>query len=136
MIENALNIMLFMWCVSFSVFGIQFVVGDVLDVDITNYRGEPVRSHLAAMINTDQINQVTLDIVEGDYKDNSTEYDKVEDYGVAAAFVAWELILLLSGTYIFSFLHLMGVPLIFVSVLVILYLMLLARAIVGYIRGV
>ena len=136
MIENALNIMLFMWCVSFSVFGIQFVVGDVLDVDITNYRGEPVRSHLAAMINTDQINQVTVDIIEGDYQDNSTEYDKVEDYGIAAAFVAWELILLLSGTYIFSFLHLMGVPLIFVSVLVILYLMLLARAIVGYIRGV
>ena len=136
MIENALNIMLFMWCVSFSVFGIQFVVGDVLDVDITNYRGEPVRSHLASMINTDQINQVTVDIIEGDYKDNSTEYDKVEDYGIAAAFVAWELILLLSGTYIFSFLHLMGVPLIFVSVLVILYLMLLARAIVGYIRGV
>ncbi len=48
----------------------------------------------------------------------------------------WELIQLLTGTYIFGFLYLLGVPLIFVTILVVVYFALLARAIVGYIRGV
>ena len=47
----------------------------------------------------------------------------------------WELAQLLSGTYIFGFLYLLGVPVIFVTILVIIYLALLARAIVGYLRG-
>ena len=136
MIENAFTIMLFMWCVSFSVFGMQYVLGDVLGIEITNFRGEPVRPTLLKIIDQDEVNKITVDIVTGDYRDNQTAYDKVENYGVAAAFVAWELVQLLSGTYIFGFMYVMGIPLIFITFIVILYFALLARAIVGYIRGV
>ena len=128
--------MLLMWAVSFSIFGFQLVVADAIGMELTNYEGEPIRSHLATLLNQDQFNTITHNIVEADFKENTTRYDKVETYPIAAAFVAWELVQLLSGTYVFSMLALLGVPAIFVTILVILYFALLARAIVGYVRGI
>jgi hypothetical protein len=78
-------------------------------------------------------------IVNGTYEPvNATEtfYNKVETFTTAAAAVAWNLILILSGTYIFNFMYLMGVPDVFVAIFVSLYVLLLARAIIGYIRGI
>ena len=136
MLEKALHIMLFMWAVSFSLIGFQYVVADTIGIELTNYRGDPIRSHLLEFIDQEQINRITENIVTADYTDNSTRYDRVETYDVAASFVAWELVLLLTGTYIFSMLVLLGVPSIYVTGLAVLYFALLARAIVGYIRGV
>ena len=136
LIEKALQIMLFMWAVSFSILGVQYVIGDVIGTEVRNYRGEPLRSHVIELINQDQINRITENIVSANFTDNSTRYDRVETYDVAASFVAWELVLLLTGTYIFSILVFLGVPPIFVTGLAVLYFALLARAIVGYIRGV
>ena len=136
MIESALQIMLCMWAVSFSVFGFQVVLADVAGTELTNYEGEPIRSHLSDLLRQKEFNQVTENVVTANYQDNTTRYDKVETYPIAAAYVAWELVQLLSGTYIFAFLVLMGEPPIFVTILVVLYFALLARAIVGYIRGV
>lgn len=134
--EKALHIMLFMWCISFSVLGGQYVIGDVFGITITNLDGVPVKAHILTLIDEDLINETTENIVTANFTTNSTFYDEVETFTTAAAFVAWELVLLLSGTYIFNFLFLMGVPLIFVGFFVILYLALLARAIIGYVRGI
>ena len=134
--EKALHVMLFMWCISFSVLGGQYVIGDVFGVTITNLDGVPVKAHILTLVDEDVINTTTENIVTANFTTNSTYYDQVETFTTAAAFVAWELVLLLSGTYIFNFLFLMGVPLIFVSFFVILYLALLARAIIGYVRGI
>jgi len=136
MMEAALKIMLFMWSVSFSVLGGQFVVGDVIGIELTNFDGVPIKSHILTIIDEDTINITTENIVTANFTTNSTFYDKVETFTTGAAFVAWELVTLLSGTYIFNFLFLMGIPLIFVTFLVILYLALLARAIIGYVRGI
>ena len=136
MIENALQIMLLMWAISFSVVGFQFIAADTVGLELQNYEGEPLRSHLVGFVNQQEINTITQNIVEADFRENTTAYNKIEQYPVAAAFVAWELVLLLTGTYVFSFLHLLGVPIFFVTILVFMYFALLARAILGYVRGV
>lgn len=136
MMEKAMHIMLFMWCVSFSVLGGQYVIGDVFGIELTNFDGVPVKSHLLTLIDIDEINTVSENIITANFTDNSTAYDKIETFTTAAAFVAWEVITLLSGTYIFNFMFLMGIPIIFVSFFVIIYVMFLARAIIGYIRGI
>lgn len=149
MIEAALKIMLFMWCISFSLLGGQYVIGDVLGITMTNTWTDfnedgvideldhtPIKSHLLTIIDEDIINQQSVNIVNANFTTNSTFYDKVETFTTSAAFVAWELITLLSGTYIFNLMYVMGIPLIFVSFFVILYLAVLARAIIGYVRGI
>lgn len=136
MIEKSLSIMIFMWAVSFSVFGFQVALADAFGIEITNYRGEAIRPQLARLIDTESFNSATEAIVSGTYTDaNGTEHNRITDAGISSIFIVWELIQLLSGTYIFGFLYLLGVPLIFVTILVIIYFALLARAIVGYIRG-
>ena len=68
------------------------------------------------------------------------QYSVGDTFGITltnlAAFVAWELITLMTGTYIFYIMYLFGVPLIFVLGMTILYGFLLARAIIGYVRGI
>ena len=148
MIEAALKIMLFMWCTSFSILGGQYVVGDVIGIELkntwTDFSDPPdgipdetsLKPHLLSIIDEDTINETTENIVTANFTDNSTYYDQVETFTTSAAFVAWELVTLLSGTYIFNFLYLMGIPIYFVTILVIVYLAILARAIIGYVRGI
>lgn len=143
--EAALKIMLFMWAVSFSVLGGQYVIGDVYGIELKNTwsdfneDGSPdnivLKSHLLTIIDEDQINTTTQNIVTANFTTNSTYYDKVETFTTGAAFVAWEVITLLSGTYIFNLLYLMGLPPIFIAFFVIMYLALLGRAIILYVRG-
>lgn len=146
MMESALKIMLLMWCLSFSIIGGQYVIGDVIGLDLQNNwtdfdgDGSPdnitLKPHIFSIVDEETINTTTENIVSGNYTGNTTFYDPIETFTTAAAFVAWELVLLLSGTYIFNFMYLMGIPAIFVTFFVIIYLALLARSIIGYIRGI
>ncbi len=137
MIDKALIVIIAMYALSVSVIGVQYEAMSE-GVEITNLSGTPIRSHVLGFINQDQLNQITLNITLGNYSDsgqNTTFYSKIETFTTGAAFVAWELVTLLSGTYIFNFLYLMGVPAIFVAGFVIIYLLLLSRAVIGYVRG-
>lgn len=139
MIDKALIIIIAMYALSISVVGVQYEAMECCGVTITNLDGVPVNSHILGFINQDELNQRTLNIKEGNYSDsgqNTTFYSKIETFTTGAAFVAWELVTLLSGTYIFNFLYLMGVPAIFVAGFVIIYLLLLSRAVIAYVRGV
>ena len=136
MMEKPLHVMLFLWCISFSLLGAQYVIGDVFGITLTNSSGVPIKAHILTLIDEDTLNETTENIVNANFTTNSTYYDRVETFTTAAAFVAWELVLLLSGTYIFNLLFLLEVPLIFTAFFVILYLALLARAIIGYVRGI
>ena len=145
--ESAIKIMLFMWAVSFSVLGGQYIVGDVINVDLqntwTDFNGDGVvdssdhialKPHLLSIIDVDTINTTAENIVTADFKSNSTYYDKVETGTTALFFVTWEIITLLSGTYIFNLLYLMGVPVMFIAFFVIMYVALLGRAVISYLR--
>jgi len=136
MIDNALKIVIFMYAAGFSLLGVQYTMADTIGLEMTNLDGTPIKSALHGFINDDEINTRTQNIVSADFQGNSTYYDKVETFTTGAAFVAWELVSLMTGTYIFYIMFLFGVPEIFVLVFVTLYALLLARAILGYVRGI
>lgn len=117
--------------------GMEYTLGQVFDVELVSpVTGEPVNSAIVGYLQQDQLNERTANIVSANYTANSTFYDKVETFTTGAAFVAWELVTLMTGTYIFWIMGLFGVPSWFITMFVVLYVLLLARAIIGYVRGI
>lgn len=136
MIDKALMIIIFCYIASGTLMAGQVVIGSVYDITLVNHEGVEISPYIGVFINEDEFNTRTQNIVEGNFTGNSTYYDRVETFTTGAAYVAWELITLMSGTYIFNVMYLMGVPAEFVLIFVLAYLSLFARAIIGYVRGI
>jgi len=136
LIDKALMIIIFMYAAGFSIVGIQFTLGDVFGITLTNAEGVPIDSALRGFIKQDELNIRSANIISANFIENTTFYSKIETFTTGAAFVAWELITLMTGTYIFYIMILFGIDEIFVIAFLALYIMLLARTIVGYIRGI
>ena len=137
--------MIFMWTASFMVLGVQWALLDVMHVELTiqctdttayclEKKGTPIKSKLIGFVQRGDISETTARASGGNYGDGA--FDKVVSFATAAAYVGWDIVLLLTGTYIFEFMYFMGVPLIFVAGLTVIYGIFLIRAIVGYIRGI
>ncbi len=109
---------------------------DTIGYTIKNFDGVPLESNILSIIDIGEINLRTTNIVEGNFTANTTNYNRVEDPQVSGAFVAWEMIQLITGTYIFQLLVLFGVPVIMVVPMVIVYVLLLAIFIWTSIRGI
>lgn len=133
-----------MWCLSFTALGVQYSMSDVLGWEMTvqcsdgcDEYGQPMKPYILDVFTNGNINNIVARSSTGTYSNSdSSDFDKVINFSTAAAHVAWDVILLLTGTYIFNFLYFMGVPLIFVVGFGIAYAVFLIRAIFGYIRGV
>ena len=117
-----------------ALLGVQWELADTYGYTLKNFDGVEVKSAIHEYVKQEQLNTYTNSIVSADYQGNSTAYDKIETSVTAGVFVVWELIGLMTGTHVFSLLILLGVPPIFVSIFVIAYILLLARAIIGYLR--
>ena len=118
-----------MYAVSFGILGAQFVA-DAFGVTITNFEGTAIKSNILSMIDVDALNTSTLNAV------NTNQTTITTDPIIAAAGLALELFLLLTGTYVFNIMILFGVPVIFVSGFVLLYLIMLIRTFIAYLRGI
>lgn len=139
MIEKSLTVILFMYSLSIGFLGFQYIIGDVFHITMTNYNGEELSGDfITSWMDLTTFNTQTGLIVNGTYtpENGTTFYNRVETFTTAAAAVAWNLIQLLSGTYIFNLILFLGVPWPIVAGFVILYSLLLARAIIGYVRGI
>jgi len=119
-----------MYSASFMMLGTQFVLGDVFDIDIKNWEGTPIKSTILDTVDVDQLNTSASNII------GTNQTQVTQDPISAAAGIAWELFLLLTGTYIFQVLFLLGVPSIIVAGMVILYIIMLSRTIIAYLRGI
>ena len=136
MIDKPLVIILFMYCMSISYLTLEYTIVDVYHITVTNYNGEELTgTFVSDWMQMSEFNTLTGDIVQGTFTGNTTFYSKVETFTTAAAAVAWNLISLLSGLYILNLILFLGVPEVLVIGIGILYALLLARSIVGYIRG-
>lgn len=135
MIEKSLYIIIFMYAASFSILGIQYVLADAFNFTLKNSEGVELKSSILDFINQDTLNQVTGEIATVNSTYNST-LDAVENSFNIGINIAFDLLTLLTGTYIFNVLWLLGVPPIFIAGMIILYALLLGRAIIAYVRGV
>ena len=130
MIEKSLYIMIFMYSISFSILGAQFIVGDIMGVTMTDINGDPLKSSILATIQVDQLNTSAQNVI------GTNQTSIVSDPITAAAGIAWELILLMTGTYVFQVAYLLGIPSILIAGMVLLYIILLMRTIIAYLRGI
>ena len=122
--------MIFMYATSFGLLGSQFLIGDIIGVQMTDIEGNPLKSSILDTINVDTLGTSAQNVIGT----NATAV--TTDPITAAAGIAWELIQLMTGTYIFNIAYLMGVPLIIVAGMTLLYITLLMRTIIAYLRGV
>lgn len=111
------------------------MIGDVLGVELENYKGQVIKNDLVTAMNEN-----TLNTVQANFTD--TNYTVVD---VAAAFlkasgVLVQLLLLLTGTYIFHILWFLlgadtGATLV-VGGMMVLYAIMLGNTIIAKIRGI
>lgn len=129
-------IIIFMYAVSFSLVGVQWMYADVLGIQLMNQAGQPIRTPLIDdIIQISNVNTITTNIANATDAENST-LDAVENAFQIGFNVGTDLILLMTGTYIFNLLYLMGIPAIFIVPMVAIYVFMLGRALIAYIRGV
>ena len=122
--------MIFMYSISFSILGAQFIVGDIMGVTMTDINGDPLKSSILATIQVDQLNTSAQNVI------GTNQTSIISDPITAAAGIAWELILLMTGTYVFQIAYLLGIPSILIAGMVLLYIILLMRTIIAYLRGI
>ena len=128
-------IWMFMIFVSGSALTVQFVLGDIFGVTFETPDGDPIKSNILSIIDINDINTRELNIINANFTENTTDYNRVENSAVASAYVAWEALQLVSGTYIFQLLILFGMPEILVAFMVIVYVFLLGYFIWTAVRG-
>ncbi len=137
MIDKALFMIIVMYGMSVAYLTVEYTLVDVMHVEVTNYNGQILNGTLiSSWMDMDTFNAQSALIVNGTFNENTTDYNRVENSVTAAAAVAWNLIILLTGTYIFNLILFLGVPPPLVAGMVILYMLLLARAIFGYVNRV
>lgn len=139
MIDKALIFVLFFYAMGFSLIGVQFTLADVYNITLVSpVTGAPIESAIVGYLQEESFNTASDNIQSANFTTNSTFYDRVETFTTGAAFVAWEIIGLMTGTYVFYMMNLLlGESFnIWTTAFIALYVLLLARAILGYVRGV
>lgn len=133
MMEKSLMAIMFVYAISFGFLGMQFIVFDVFHSQMTNFQGTPLKNNIIQDVGVATINNVS-----GALGHNSTQTiaQAAVQYAAAVANIAIDLIMLITGLYIFDIMLQLGIPTIFIVGFVSLYLFLLIRSIVGWVRGI
>lgn len=124
---------MFMLAVSIGIAVAQFVYADAYGITLVDFQGKPLKDIIQQITNIGTINTLV-----GEANTLNSTNIGGNPLGVASgiASLAVTLVELVTGTYVFDILYHLGVPVIFVVGMIILYVALLARAILGWIRGV
>lgn len=126
--EKALIVVVFMYAVSFSMFGGQYLFGDVLGITLTNFQGQPIKPALLTFVNQNNFTAIAVNSTSGTLTQVKT------NPLVAAVSAGWELFQLFTGTYIFNLMLFFGIPQVFVYCFSGIYVIFAARAFIGYIK--
>ena len=135
MIEKALFIAISMYALSFSLLIAQYIFADVVGITMTSpITGTPIQSAVLQYINTGTINSISLDVVNVNATTPNT-FTGIERAFQLGMTVGLDLFTLMTGTYIFNLLQVLGVPAIAILPLVVLYVFLMIRAAMSYFRN-
>ena len=130
--DKSLMIIIFMYAVGFMMFSAQYLIGDVFGLQITSFDGKtPIKSNLLNILQTGKLQtfENNLNITA------SNQGNYVANVIFSAGSVAFEVALLGTGTYVFYMLGLFGIPTVVTFPLLAIYIILLARTLLSYIRG-
>ena len=135
MIEKSLIIIMFMYASSFALLGMQYTLADSFGLTLIGADGQPIQSNVLDFVRTGELNTrfTNATVTQIEAGENWLIYNPI----TAAAGLVFELFLLLTGTYIFNVLFfVVGIPQVWIAGFVILYMFLLMRTIVAYLRGI
>ena len=144
MIEKALIVIIAMYAIGFMLLVAQFVYADTFGLTLVSWTNQPIKSALIGNGTTGILQVGSLNTLQQNVTSNTRSATVTNPIGTAAG-MAWEIMLLMTGTYIFNILYLLlgggdgahnSVAAIIVTPFVVIYVILLMRAIVGYIRGI
>jgi len=128
--EKALTIIIFMYAMSFGLLGAQYMLADSFGVVMTSYDGTPLKSNILQTADFERFTDISEDVLQT----NSTTIRT--NPVIAAAEIIYELFQILTGTYIFQVLSILGVPAIFVTAIIFIYFIFMIRAVVLFLRGI
>ena len=130
MIDKPFYIILAAYAFSFGMLGAQFLA-DSYGITLTAPDGTIIKNALLEYVRQDTLNTFATNVTSSN---NGTSWglEPILQAGNIATFLFY----LLTGTYIFNILYLFGVPGIFIIPIVIIYFILLGRAIIALIRGI
>lgn len=135
--DLALYMVIVMYTLSLMFVGFEYTFSQLAGVELTSpITGEPMGSLVVGYLQQAELNDRSGNIVSANFLENSTYYDRIETSITAAAVVTWEVIQLLSGTYIFNVLQLLAVPIWLINTIITIYILLLARLIIGYLQRI
>lgn len=135
MIDKAMFVVVTLYALSFMLLAGQYVIADPYGITLRNAEGVEIRSATLDFINTGTVNTVSENIANATAQENST-LGAVENAFQLGYNIGKDLTQLMTGTYIFNLLLLLGVPEIVITGFVILYVFLLGRWMVAIIRGI
>lgn len=125
--DKVLIIIIAMYALSFSLLLGQYIFLDPFHITMVDLNGNPVKNNVTRIVGVDNLNTISRAITQTDFS-NSIQLV------TAAANVIWQLLLILTGTYIFTILLLFGIPAMAVAAFQILYIILLAIFIIRALR--
>lgn len=135
MSEKALFIIIFMYAMSFAFLGGQYVFGDAFGITMKSFfTNTPIQSSLLTIIDIDNINEISEQVVNVNATTNST-ITGIERSFTLGTTVGLELFQLMTGTYIFNMLLLFDVPAVIITGMVIIYVFLLIRQAISIFRN-
>ena len=125
-------------------FGVQYTIGDIIGVDLVTL--DPATGSFTNAKMIDLLNEETTENTNynsfSDLSNGTNQIITLDENAVTtnpigeAARVALLLFQIITGTYIFTILTYFGVPAIFVAGITMIYVILLARTIIAYLRGI
>jgi hypothetical protein len=131
--DKALLVWLFMLSISIGIAVAQFVYADAYGIVLRGSDGLPLKDITQQIANAGTQNRLLQDA-------NTLNATNIgaNPVGTASGIIdiSVSLVELISGTYVFDILLHLGVPVIFVGGMILLYIALLGRSILGFIRGV
>ena len=125
-------------------FGVQYTIGDIVGVDLVavdSTTGSFSNQRMIDLLNNQTAGNTNYnsfsDLSNGTNQIISLDENAVTTNPIGeAARVALLLFQIITGTYIFTILTFFGVPAIFVAGITMIYVILLARTIIAYLRGI
>lgn len=130
MIDKSLYAIIFVYATTFGILAAQFVFADVYGITMRDKDGNELHSAVLTLLDQDAINQHETNLLSGD------QQTLFNNPATAAAKAAWEMILIITGFYPFSVAYLLGVPSIVLMGFGVLYIFLVGRTLMGWIRGI
>lgn len=135
--DNALRIILFVYCVSYSIAAVDITLAEPLGIELAGPNGQPIGPQINKILDKMAIHDTTIRMVEAaSYLGVGFSIENAVKSLELGMELTIELIKMLFGVYAFEILVVFGVDRIWVDLIITVYVILVARAVIGYMPAI